>query len=510
MRAAAPGRTSWRHRAVARIGGWRLFASARGRILSWSLLLLAGAMAVSTVATHQFLVSSMNKQISDELKHEIAEFETVAVRYGATSSLESPEDRTSSTPPHPATMLSVLQARTGAAVLEPDTVLLGVIDAKIATTSRNFRAALGPPPSVLARWAALTTPAAGTVTMAAGPARYQAVPVRIPGTRTRGVFVAAVLTSKQQAAIGSVTRLQVEVGIVALLAGALLAWLAAGRVLRPVRATTELAQQITESDLSARIPAPGRGEVAMLAAAFNQMLDRLEAAMTAQQRFLADAGHELRTPITIIQGNLDTLAPSDPEDAETLAIVADEITRMSRMVEELLLLADSERPDFLRPEPTDLAQLTRSLAAKARALDGGREWVLTGTAEGTAVLDPQRITQAVMQLAANAARHTPAGSPVEISSAADDGQVTFTIADHGPGIPDHARTRVFGRFARIDPRRTDGSGLGLAIVAAICAAHGGSVHAGGRGDGSQGASFTLTIPCRLAETAIGRAHQPAG
>ena len=329
--------------------------------------------------------------------------------------------------------------------------------------------------------------------MAAGPASYSAVPVYIPGSPARGVFVAAVLTGPQQASINNLTWLQVEVGGIALLVGSLLAWLVAGRVLRPVRATTELARRITETDLSERIPGRGRDEVSALAVTFNRMLDRLEAAMTTQRRFVADAGHELRTPITIIQGNLDTVTAGSEEDAETLAIVADEISRMNRLVDELLLLAASERPDFLRPEPTDLARFTRSLLAKARALDD-RPWTLTEAAEGIAVLDPQRITQAVMQLAANAAAHTPPGSPVEISSAVSDAEVKFTVSDHGPGIPPAAREQIFARFARLDSRRTDGTGLGLAIVAAIAAAHGGSVLVEDRDDASRGAVFCLAIP----------------
>jgi len=262
-----------------------------------------------------------------------------------------------------------------------------------------------------------------------------------------------------------------------------------------VRATTELARRITETDLSERIPGRGRDEVSELAVTFNGMLDRLEEAMTTQRRFLADAGHELRTPITVIQGNLDTLTAQNSEDAETLAIVADEIARMNRLVDELLLLAGSERPGFLRPEPTDVAKLTRSLVVKVQALDD-RPWLLAEAADVTVVLDGQRITQAVMQLAANAVAYTPAGSPVEISSAVTDDLVEFTVADHGPGIPEADRERVFGRFARLDQRRTDGSGLGLAIVGAIAAAHGGGASVRGRDDGTPGAVFRVTVPAR--------------
>jgi len=465
------------------------------------VLLLAAAMAVFTIASHNSLVNSMNAQITGDLAHEIAEFNALAARDGAIGGTEPNEATGSAAPQHPATVLGLLKARTSTTVVERDTVLLGIVGGKIAVTSPNFRAALGPPDAVLARWATLRRPASGTVMTAAGPARYRAVPVQIRGRPGRGVFVAAVLTGPRQASINNLTRLQIEVGGIALLVGSLLAWLVAGRVLRPVRATTELARRITETDLSERIPGRGRDEVSALAVTFNRMLDRLEAAMTTQRRFVADAGHELRTPITIIQGNLDTLTAGNEEDAETLTIVADEISRMNRLVDELLLLAASERPDFLRREPTDLTQLTRSLLAKAQALDD-RPWMLTEAAEGRTVLDPQRITQAVMQLAANAAAHTPPGSPVEIGSAVRDGLVRFTVSDHGPGIPAAAREQIFARFARLDSRRTDGTGLGLAIVAAIAAAHGGSVRVEDRSDAGRGAVFCLAIP-RVSGAAAG-------
>ena len=243
------------------------------------------------------------------------------------------------------------------------------------------------------------------------------------------------------------------------------------------------------------------------------MLDRLEAALTTQRRFLADAGHELRTPITIIQGNLDTLTVTTDEDAQTLSIVADELTRMTRLVDELMLLARSERPDFLRPEAVDIAALTRAMAVKVRALDGTAEnrFTLAGAAAGEAVLDPQRVTQAVMQLAANAVGHTPPGTPVELSSAITGNSLEFRVTDYGPGIPPHQQERVFERFARLDPRRTEGTGLGLSIVAAIAAAHGGAVRlaepgarieAGAENETwtaagpAGGAAFVLAIPLR--------------
>jgi signal transduction histidine kinase len=303
--------------------------------------------------------------------------------------------------------------------------------------------------------------------------------------------VAGVLTGPDQQTIDRVTQLELEAGAIALLLGTALAWLITGRILRPVRETTALARRITETDLSGRIPVGGRNEISQLADTFNRMLDRLDAALTTQRRFLADAGHELRTPITIVQGNLDTLEPATFEDAETLSIAADELARMTRLVDELSLLASSERPDFLRCEPTDIASFTSSVLAKARLL-GDRQWRLASVADGHAMLDPQRMTQALMQLAANAVAHTPPGTDVKIGSARAGNRVEFTVTDHGPGIPIAERDRIFERFARLDSHRTDGTGLGLSIVAAITAAHGGAVSVEDTAEG--GASFRVSIP----------------
>jgi two-component system, OmpR family, sensor kinase len=463
--------------------------SVRSRILGWSVLLLAAALAASTVAMHIFLVRQLDTRVNAELAHEIAEFRALEVQRGAGT--------TAAGTAAPGSALALLRARTSQAVLERDTVLIGLTGPRIAAISGNYSpATLGASPAVLAAWSSVTTQASGAVQLGAGPAQYLAVPVAGvygPGNPARAVFVAAVLTGQSHAGITRVTELQAEVGAIALLLGSALAWFAGGRVLRPVRHTTDLARRITDTDISGRLPSRGHNEISELARTLNRMLDRLEAALTTQRRFLADAGHELRTPITVIQGNLDTLAVTTDEDTRTLAIVSDELTRMTRLVDELTLLASSERPDFLRPQPTDLTELTTSLAVKAMALDEGR-FTLTQTAAGTANCDPQRITQAVMQLAANAVAHTPPGTTIEIGSAIAGSRAEFLVADRGPGIPPKSRERVFERFARLDPRRTGGTGLGLSIVAAIAAAHDGSVTITDRPGG--GAVFCLSIPLR--------------
>ena len=161
--------------------GWRVFVSARSRILGWSIALLAAAAAASTIATHAFLVSTMNARIHGELTHEIAEFRALAARNGALSGSDTHDDHGAPSAAPRITVLGLLRSRTRSAVLEPDTVLIGLISNRIVTTSANFRAALGPGTDVLARWSASTGQTAGTVAMAAGPPPTRPCPSGYPG-----------------------------------------------------------------------------------------------------------------------------------------------------------------------------------------------------------------------------------------------------------------------------------------------------------------------------------------
>jgi signal transduction histidine kinase len=270
----------------------------------------------------------------------------------------------------------------------------------------------------------------------------------------------------------------------------------AGRVLQPVRDVATTAQGITETDLSGRIPVEGRSgdELTELARTVNAMLDRVERGAAAQRRFLDDAGHELRTPITIVRGHLDVLDPADPVDvADTVALVDDELDRMNRLVSDLLLLARAEQPRFVRPQPVDVAALTADVFGKVRRL-AEREWVLETAADADVVLDPQRLTQALVALADNAARYTAPGDRIALGSQVSGGELRFWVADTGPGIAEADRGRVFERFARGEAgaRRSDGAGLGLSIVQAIAAAHGGRVLLDSRP--GAGATFTVVLP----------------
>jgi signal transduction histidine kinase len=221
------------------------------------------------------------------------------------------------------------------------------------------------------------------------------------------------------------------------------------------------------------------------------MLDRLESAFASQRAFVSDAGHELRTPITIIRGHLELLGDDPQERQETIELVSDELDRMTRFVEDLLTLAKAERSDFLRLEDVDLDLLTEELMAKASAL-APRDWTLERIGAGTLRADRQRLTQAVMSLANNAVQHTAEGARIGLGSELHDGRARLWVSDDGPGIPLADQERIFDRFAQAGVRRTDGTGLGLAIVRAIAEAHGGDVVL--RSAPGQGSTFTLDLP----------------
>jgi signal transduction histidine kinase len=277
-----------------------------------------------------------------------------------------------------------------------------------------------------------------------------------------------------------------------LVAGSLLAWRLAGKVLGPAKEVTATARSISHSDLSRRIPVEGQDEVAELAATFNDMLDRLDRAFRAQRRFVDDAGHELKTPLTIVRGHLELLEDDPKEREEALALVMDELDRMSRIVEDLLLLAKHVQPDFLDLATVDVGGLTDDVYAKATAL-APREWVLEQRGRGVIVADRQRLTQALLQLAHNAVRHGGDTEQIELGSAVTNGEARFWVRDHGPGIPPGEEAKIFERFSRgTAQRRSEGAGLGLAIVRAIAEAHNGRVELE-RGNGA-GTVFSIVIP----------------
>ncbi|WP_253905862.1 HAMP domain-containing sensor histidine kinase [Arthrobacter sp. H5] len=323
--------------------------------------------------------------------------------------------------------------------------------------------------------------------------RALVVPVQLADDATSTQFVLAIDVEAERAQLDRTFATFAFISFGTLVFIGVVGWLLVGRLLMPIRLLTNTAQGINDSDLSQRIQVSGRDDLSDLTRTVNAMLERLEGSFTSQRQLLDDVGHELRTPITIVQGHLELQDSSDPHDVQAVRDVAlDELDRMRLLVDDLVTLAGVARPDFVRLEPVNVGRLTDDVLDKARTL-GNRRWTIDARAETMTRLDPRRVTQAWLQLTANAVKFSEEGSTVAVGSRRDADGIRLWIRDEGVGIAREDQTRIFDRFTRgVNGRRTEGSGLGLTIVSAIAAAHGGEVELMSAPD--QGSTFTLVIP----------------
>lgn len=352
-----------------------------------------------------------------------------------------------------------------------------------------------------------------TVGADSGGGRWRVVAVRItdPSGLGDGTLVIGQSLADVDDTIGQMIAVLLVTGLVVLVLVGLLGWLVVRHSLRPLRQVEDVAGKIAAGDLTQRVPEhPTSTEVGRLSASLNAMLAQIEQAFAVSsaseermRRFVSDASHELRTPLAAVRGYAELYRQGAVTDSEaltsTMRRIEDEAARMGALVDDLLTLArlDEQRPE--RRAAVDLTVVAVDAVQDARALDPAREVRLTGRGGPlgpTLVLaDEARMRQVVTNLVANALRHTPAGTPVEVVLSQEGGFGVLEVRDHGLGIAPEQARKVFERFFRADASRqraSGGSGLGLAIVAAIVAGHGGQVGISQTPGG--GATFAVRIP----------------
>ena len=322
---------------------------------------------------------------------------------------------------------------------------------------------------------------------------YASLPIEDGGALSH--YVIAHDMRSEFSELGNTIRVYGIAAFLAWLGLILAAWMLARRILAPIDELSTTAGLISETDLNRRLTVIGDDEVAGMSATFNRMLDRLQAALGAQRRMLDDAGHELRTPITILRGHLELMNSADPADVEsTRALAIDELDRMNLLVQDLILLAKSQRPDFLTREPVDVHHLVEDTRDKATGL-GDRQWLLDPCEPITVQADPRRLTQALLQLASNAYRATGPGDVIAFGCASATSGVQLWVRDTGPGVPVEDRERIWNRFQSGTGVSSGGTGLGLAIVKAIAEAHDGTAGVTAATPAG-GAKFVIELPSR--------------
>lgn len=449
----------------------RSLASLRIRVPAIAMLVFLVSLAVASVLAYELLLRDAQADIDIVLDREQERFERSMVELLA----EARQDLPDAEP-----VEALRSAVTRYLALNPSTESYWTI--VTLADGRQLAAANGPPElEPLYREDRLPSGRLNvreTVATDAGDIRTVSVPVQLAGEQLATLQIVAPLGPERAEAFEAARLVAIAAGIALLLGGILLAaslW----RSLRPLGDLASAARSTELRSLHPRVEEPETvDEVGVLAREFNTMLDRLERASDAQREFMASVGHELRTPITIARGHLELLEALDDHDPaavrETATILRDELGRMGRLVEDLMAIARSEMEDFARPRDIELVQWFEDLELKLTGPSTGQRVHVAPPPPVTLRADPDRISQAVLNLVDNARSHTPEDTTIRIRAELTDDEVVIAVTDDGPGIPEAIRDEVFRPFVRAGEAPSS-TGLGLSVVAAVAAAHGGEV-----------------------------------
>ena len=490
---------------LSKITSIRLLKEARTRIiLTYGLLMIF--MAITAVPAIQNRVyQRVRNRVLIDLEEDLEEFENEFVESLLNYKLDSNDGESTNNVDEEQKIYEVIDRIFDTLITEDDNFLVAIVNGQFYKSSSNVLIEeLTPGSPHIEKWQNIEEEESGEIKLdnpSTGNILYDAEPIKTT-EQTLGVIVAVHTTAgEQQEAVESLDVI-IETLIAIIAISLALAWLTTGKILAPLRKLTNTAKVINEANLNRRFDVRGDGELAELAKTFNGMMGRIESAFITQRNFINDAGHELRTPITIIRGHLELIEVISADSLarqETINLVIDELDRMNRLVNDLILLARAERHDFLQIETIELTSFVAELFNKLQRL-GERNWHLDNQiGSGKMMGDRQRISQAMINLANNAVQHTVVDSLIVFGAKLDGNSVEFWLRDTGSGIAASEQQRIFDRFARVknSRRRSEGSGLGLAIVKAIVEAHGGAINLQSKlGIGS---TFILIFPLEFKE-----------
>jgi two-component system OmpR family sensor kinase/two-component system sensor histidine kinase BaeS len=310
------------------------------------------------------------------------------------------------------------------------------------------------------------------------------------------------LTGADQAFLDQINRILFQAGIIAGIMAVVMGLIIARELSAPLGRLAAAARRITQGELNQRVPVQGADEITDLAGAFNEMTTHLQESETLRRNLVADVAHELRTPLSVIQGNLQAILDDVyPMDKAEIASIYDETLILNRLINDLRELAQAEAGQLsLNIQPNDLASLVDSAADVFAELAREKDITLTVAAPDnlpSVQADSDRIQQVLHNLLSNALRHTPEGGTIGVDVELFERELKVTVSDTGPGISTADLPHVFDRFWRADPSRSrefGGSGLGLAIARQLVEAHGGQIGVQNNGELGPGSQFWFTLP----------------
>ncbi len=335
----------------------------------------------------------------------------------------------------------------------------------------------------------------GTVqTCEAGGVRYYVFDQKLSGKNLEGLWLRGVVAQTQgNVQLGTVARFSLLLMPLLVLLAVVGGWVIAGRMLRPIRAISAAAEEITaDGDLRRRIElAPGSDELHRLAGSFNRMLDRLETSFEKERRFTADVSHELRTPTSVVLAQCEYALEAPRPETEyvrSLEVIERQGRKMSKLINEMLAFARLERGTDRYPmQSLDLSALVRDACEDLSLIREKGITLTAGIADGITVRgNPELLSRLLTNLVGNAYRYGRADGHIRVDLSTADGDALLRVTDDGIGISEDDRTKIFDRFYQADPSRSDaGSGLGLAMASEIARFHGGSLSVESRlGEGS--------------------------